>query len=269
MVFRMETKYFLGKYIQSRRKELKLTQKDMADRLLVTPQAISKWETGETLPDTSILLGLADILETTVDRILSGGNVIAKRHKTINIANVIEGFQTLKNLKVLFGEKSTFYQGAIEGINNKMNIDFEAYLHDDSSKEVLLAEAIIQYLMDGYTTSKTEIDVYIKSEKMRNVIYRYIGDENSLKLLKYNDNPELFDQIRKLEPEFSNIDVLNELPGEYLRLDKNKNYWATEIETNADFCYGIAVDGQMIRVFSYGYGGSNIKKVHEVMIQSR
>ncbi len=260
----MTTNYRIGKFIQTQRKEVGMTQKDLADLLHVTPQAVSKWETGETLPDTSLLLDLAEALETTVDKILSGGVMIANKHKKIDLSKVVEGLQALANLKHYFGEKSTFYQGAIQGINDKMNIDFEAYFKDDDSKEVMLTEVIIQYLMEGYVTTKADVDAYVTSQKMRNVIYKYMGEKSTTKYLYAKDDPALFETIHNLAPEFVNIERLNQLPGEFLRLEKGKNYWATEVEVNDDFCYGIAVDEKSIKVFSYGYGGANSKLIHDI-----
>ena len=63
----------VGSYIKDKRNEKNLTQKELAEVLNVTPQAVSKWEKGETLPDTAILLDLASHLETSVDLILNGG----------------------------------------------------------------------------------------------------------------------------------------------------------------------------------------------------
>ncbi len=170
----MINNYEVGKQIYKQRKSLNLTQKELGEKLYISPQAISKWEKGETLPDTNILLLLADVLETSVDKILTGGKFVFQKRKEINISNILKGFKALEDLKLYFGSKSTFYLGAIEGINNKMNIDFEESIKDDYIKEVLIAEAIIQYLMDGYTVNKTELDTFIKSEKMRNTIEKYI-----------------------------------------------------------------------------------------------
>ncbi len=232
----MSNNYVIGQYIQSERKKVGLTQSELAKKLLISPQAISKWETGETLPDTSILLNLADALETTVDKILSAGQVIPKKHKQINIPNIKEGLKAIHDMKTYFSENSTLYQGIIGGINQKMHINFEHYYQDDYAKEVLLAEVIIQYLMIGYQTTKAEVDSYIQSDKMRSIIYKYIGEESTIKQLLYSHNPSLFDQIRQIKPEFKHIERLNELPGEYLRLEAGKQYWATEIETGEPYC---------------------------------
>lgn len=62
----------LGKRISALRRELGLTQKELADMLGVTDKAVSKWETGRSLPDPALLLPLAARLHTTVDTILGG-----------------------------------------------------------------------------------------------------------------------------------------------------------------------------------------------------
>lgn len=60
----------IGKYIASLRKEKKLTQQQLADKLMITNKAISKWETGEGLPDINILPALAEVLGTGIDALL-------------------------------------------------------------------------------------------------------------------------------------------------------------------------------------------------------
>ena len=52
------------------RKDLGLTQEALADRLGITFQAVSKWETGQTIPDTLLLPKLAQILNVSVDKLL-------------------------------------------------------------------------------------------------------------------------------------------------------------------------------------------------------
>lgn len=62
----------IGKFIAECRKKQHLTQMQLADKLYVTDRAISKWETGKALPDSTIMLELCSILKISVDDLLSG-----------------------------------------------------------------------------------------------------------------------------------------------------------------------------------------------------
>lgn len=162
----------IGLYIKKLRKEKKLTQNQLADKLNVSFQAVSKWETGETLPDTSILLDLCNELDTSVDKLLNGGVIINRNKKLIKVENIVLGFSYISMLKDCFGEDSLFYKGIIEGISNKMNFDFEETLK--SNLEILYTEVIIQYILNGYTVDIEEAKVWIKSEKYINEINKRI-----------------------------------------------------------------------------------------------
>lgn len=61
-----------GCFIAQLRKELGLTQKELAEKLEVTDKPISRWETGKGLPDTSLLKPLAEIFGVSVGELLSG-----------------------------------------------------------------------------------------------------------------------------------------------------------------------------------------------------
>lgn len=65
----------IGLFIVRCRKEKELTQAQLADKLHITDRAVSKWETGKSLPDSSIMLELCDILGITVNELLSGEKV--------------------------------------------------------------------------------------------------------------------------------------------------------------------------------------------------
>lgn len=68
----------IGKFIAVCRREKKLTQAQLAERLNITDRAVSKWETGKSLPDSSIMLELCEILGITVNELLSGEKVAAE-----------------------------------------------------------------------------------------------------------------------------------------------------------------------------------------------
>lgn len=62
----------IGKFIAERRKFKNLTQAQLAEKLNITDRAVSKWENGRSLPDSSIMLELCEILDITVNDLLCG-----------------------------------------------------------------------------------------------------------------------------------------------------------------------------------------------------
>lgn len=66
----------ISNFIKTKRKELGLTQEELAQKLFVTEKAISRWETGRGTPDISLLIPLAKILKVNVSELLNGENDI-------------------------------------------------------------------------------------------------------------------------------------------------------------------------------------------------
>ena len=62
----------IGKFIAERRRQANLTQMQLAEKLNITDRAVSKWETGRSLPDSAIMLELCDVLKITVNDLLCG-----------------------------------------------------------------------------------------------------------------------------------------------------------------------------------------------------
>lgn len=62
----------IGNFIKSIRKENNLTQKDLADRLGVTYQAVSKWENGKNIPDIAILKQISEEFNIDIHELLNG-----------------------------------------------------------------------------------------------------------------------------------------------------------------------------------------------------
>ena len=62
----------IGSFIAECRKRKNLTQMQLAEKLCITDRAVSKWERGKSLPDASIMLKLCEILDITVNDLLSG-----------------------------------------------------------------------------------------------------------------------------------------------------------------------------------------------------
>lgn len=62
----------IGRFIAECRKKQNMTQLQLAERLHITDKAVSKWETGRSLPDSAIMMELCDVLGITINDLLSG-----------------------------------------------------------------------------------------------------------------------------------------------------------------------------------------------------
>lgn len=160
----------VGRQIVYLRKEKGLTQNDLGDRLGVSFQAVSKWERGETLPDTAILLDLANALGTSVDFILSGGSQVVHYRGKITVAQMTDGIFALKEMGDLLGKENMLYRYAVNGINENMNTNIEEAFSDTRILECFVAEAIIQNLMAGKYIDPTDVKKGFQHEHFRKIV---------------------------------------------------------------------------------------------------
>lgn len=65
----------IGKFIASCRKEQGMTQAVLAEKLGISDRAVSKWETGKSMPDSGIMLELCELLKINVNELLSGEHI--------------------------------------------------------------------------------------------------------------------------------------------------------------------------------------------------
>ena len=165
----------IGQYIHHLRKAAGMTQKELAEKLSISFQAVSKWENGDALPDVGILLALCDALNTTADKLLNGGSLAATERRLMRLDDVVTGFQYMEAIGRLFGEDCSFFTGMIEGINEKMNMDLLAYLKDPMTREVMYAEVLIQGILSGRTVDMDEIEASFQNKHMVETIRRYLA----------------------------------------------------------------------------------------------
>ena len=70
----------IGKFIASCRKEQGMTQAVLAEKLGISDRAVSKWETGKSLPDSGIMLELCELMKINVNELLSGEKIMAESY---------------------------------------------------------------------------------------------------------------------------------------------------------------------------------------------
>ena len=80
----------IGRFIAECRKKENLTQMQLAERLGITDRAISKWECGRAMPDSSIMIPLCKILNITVNDLLCGEAVTEENYNRSLEENIVE-----------------------------------------------------------------------------------------------------------------------------------------------------------------------------------
>lgn len=90
-----------GRFIAERRKELGYNQKDLAEKLNVTDKAVSKWETGRSAPDVSMLIPLADTLGVSVTELLNGEKISEEKIPTASNEIIVKSLGKSKSKKIM------------------------------------------------------------------------------------------------------------------------------------------------------------------------
>lgn len=147
----------IGNFIADKRKEKNLTQEDIADKLGVSINAVSKWERGLCLMDMSLLKPLSEILQVEVIDILSG-EIVDKKDKEKEYENLI--------LK-LFGNMNI----------NKRKIKLQYYLFEII---ILLLTIAIVTLSDKEIITILAIILMVVANTFNMTFYILIKNVNSL-----------------------------------------------------------------------------------------
>ena len=80
----------IGKFISEKRKSKGMTQAQLAEKLGITDRAVSKWETGKSMPDVSLMLELCSLLGITVNDLLCGEVVSMEKFNETTEKNLLE-----------------------------------------------------------------------------------------------------------------------------------------------------------------------------------
>jgi len=87
----------IGKFIAACRKEQNMTQAALAEKLDISDRAVSKWETGKSMPDTGIMLELCELLHINVNELLSGERIEKEAYDDKAETNLLELRRELEN----------------------------------------------------------------------------------------------------------------------------------------------------------------------------
>lgn len=134
----------IGKYLSALRKTYKITQDELAYRLNVTRQAVSKWETGVAIPDIELLLRLSEIYDVSINDILKADTTAIPFRKE----SVLPGRdKSIKQVMVIgCGRWGTFIAWYLDKIGHKVML----YGRETSAKmQELLRTGENEYLRIG------------------------------------------------------------------------------------------------------------------------
>lgn len=99
----------IGLFIQTLRKEKKITQEELAQKLFVDRATVSKWETGNYIPSPEILLKLSKLFEVSVNELLAGEKSTKENKEHINEVPIqILKEARKKTKKIIFTSVSIF-----------------------------------------------------------------------------------------------------------------------------------------------------------------
>lgn len=160
----------IGYQIQSLRKSKGYTQNQLGDMVGVSFQAVSKWERGETLPDIATFATLAEILDTTIDNLLHGGKKVTEYKGRKTMDDIKKGINCLIDMGNLLGRENLLYRCAIDGIDEKMNMEIEDYLSQPYTYEAMVAEAAMQCILSGYYIDTKDIEKAFISEHWKKMV---------------------------------------------------------------------------------------------------
>ena len=110
----------IGKFIADCRKKKNLTQMQLAEKLNITDRAISKWECGKAMPDSSIMLELCEVLGISVNELLTGEELEMEKYNKQTELNIIElvkqkeeSDKRLLNMEIVIGIMGTIFYFAL------------------------------------------------------------------------------------------------------------------------------------------------------------
>ena len=205
------------------RKESGFTQEELAEKLNVSRQAITKWESGEGTPDIENLKLISNLFNTTIDNLI-------KEEKNVNIEN-LNKFKFSEELEINHTKHFDINLGNFEEVNILPNSEETVRIELLSSKYENLAELFKVKFDDLY--NKLDIDVK-NNKKLDSIIFNIYLPE------KYIEEIELNTKIKSLN--ISNLEISKlEFDGElkYINVKNSKgrivlNATKCDIEANYD-----------------------------------
>lgn len=102
-----------GNFISELRKEKKLTQKELAEKINVSDKAVSRWETGKGYPDVTSLVSLSEYFDVSVNELLAGKRLTVENIRETADENLISVFEQVQKNKKQQNLQVTVYTSVL------------------------------------------------------------------------------------------------------------------------------------------------------------
>ena len=149
----------IGKFIAECRKNANLTQMQLSEKLGITDKAISKWERGISMPDTSIMLELCDILGISVNELLSGEKIQMENNDQKNEQLLLEMAKELeKKSKTIWNAMWTIMTVSIIGLLGGLTL-VAYFIPEGPWMLVAILSLCVVFLIPCFYALKLEVSV--------------------------------------------------------------------------------------------------------------
>ena len=149
----------IGKFIAECRKQKNLTQMQLAEKLGITDKAISKWERGIAMPDSSIMLELCEILGISVNELLSGERICMESNDQKNEQLLLEMAKELeKKNKTIWNAMWTIMTVSIIGLIGGLAI-IAFFVPEGPWMVVAILALCVVFLIPCFYALKLEVSV--------------------------------------------------------------------------------------------------------------
>ena len=168
----------IGKFIASKRKEQGLTQLQLSEKLGITDRAVSKWETGKSLPDASLMPELCKLLKITINDLLCGEVVSVENYNEKAEKALLEMVkkEEMQNKKLMMYENVIGFSSTISFL---IQVLVAVFFVKNTTAQILLFIFAFAFLIVGVSFAlKIEAETgYYECQKCHN---KYIPKYSSV-----------------------------------------------------------------------------------------
>lgn len=141
----------IGAFIAKKRKEKSMTQAELAEKLGVSDKTVSKWETGKSMPDYSLIRLLCDELEVSVSELMDGKETSGENYDEKQLLDLVKRIQSLENQKQMMSGIILIVMGIAM---LAMSFSFGGSNIKDFVSGILLGFSVVIMLVGVYFSAK-------------------------------------------------------------------------------------------------------------------